>query len=474
MKDHIIICGLGNIGFHVFELLTRAGFQVAVITEKTHAEWAWQVTEAAGLMLYGDGRDDNLLLEAGIQTAKAILTLTNLDRINLAIAVDAQKLNPHIKIISRIFDSELGSLVSGAFDIEQVFSTSELAAPLFSLSVSHKDILGHFSFKNQHFIVTEQDKSSKKKLSGDVLGENNQKYLIARPLKKKKKKSFSFFNFMSPAYHFHTPVFVFFRRFLTVLFLIILMSTLFLSWAMQLSFTDTLYFVIATVSSVGYGDINFSKSSDALKYFGCLLMLTGTAIIAILFSTVTEILLIKRIPNIVGGFPVPRKDHIIVVGGDHIGERIVSSLIESGQPIVIIEGDPKDRYQEDILRQIALVNGNPKSENTLLRANIKSAKAILVITKDDIENLSISIAAKKLNPSIKEISQINNIKIGGTLKHVLSMTNAFSVPFIAGPYFMASLFRDNIIFAIEWHDKIIFLYEDKEKWTAESIPLPMA
>jgi Trk K+ transport system NAD-binding subunit len=468
MKSHVIICGLGELGFHVFELLERAGIQVAVISNRTHAEWAWQIEKSGGLVFQGDARDDNLLLDAGIQEAKAIIALTNQDRVNLAIAVDAKKLNPNIIVISRIFDSDLGNLVADAFDIQQFFSTSEIAAPVFSNGLIGKHVLGQFCFQNKTFLVYED---GLKKDDDFLLANQGEDSLIAKPVKKIKKKKFSPFKKIYQRFNFRAPIFTFFQRFLMLLLIIILASSFFLAWAMPLSFTDALYFVIATVSSVGYGDINFLKSSDALKYFGCLLMLTGTAIIAILFSSVTEMILLKKIPNIVGGRPIPKKNHVVLIGSNHIGLRIVSSLIDEGIPLVIIENDPNDRYPEDIARQVALVNGNPKSNNTLLRANIKSASAILSVTKDDIENLSISIAAKKINPNITEITQINNTKIGGNLKNVLSLTSVISVPLIAGPYFLAAIFSPKVIFAIEWHNRIIYLSEIDGKMKSHSIPL---
>jgi Trk K+ transport system NAD-binding subunit len=471
MKDHVIICGLGNIGFHVFELLNRAGVSVAVISDKTHAEWVWKIEQSGGLFLQGDARDDNLLLDAGVNEAKAILALTSQDRINLSIAVDAQKLNPKIKIISRIYDTDLGNLVAATFDIEQVFSTTELAAPLFYNSVSGETILGQFAFNGECFSVVEEQAKTLENASYKVLANIDQTYLLAKPFNRSKKKKSTFLKFLRHYYSMRTPVFMFFRRFLLILLGIILASTFFLAWAMPLSFVNALYFVIATVSSVGYGDINFYHSTTSLKYFGCLLMLTGTAIIAILFSAVTEMVISRKLPNLVGGRPMPRKNHIIVVGGDHIGTRIVNALIEEGMPVVVIENDLHGRFQEDIASQIAIVSGNPKSANTLLRANILSAKALLAVTKDDIENLSISIAAKKLNPNVTEITQINNTKIGGSLQEALSLTKVVSTPYVASPYFVAAVFHPNVIFAIEWKNKIIYLSNDKGEIKIDSILL---
>jgi Trk K+ transport system NAD-binding subunit len=462
VKDHIIICGLGEIGFQVFTLLQRAGIKVAVIANKTHAEWIWQIKRSGNLFFSGDARDDNVLIESGIQNAKAILTLTNDDHVNLSIAVDAKKLNPAIKIISRIYDTELGNLVSRAFDIDQVFSTSELAAPIFSENISHQKILGKFKLGEKSYVVTETSNKPKKQMM--TLYETHDINLVAKPVKTRKSKS-SLFKFNR--YIFRNPVYGFFSRFLVILFFIILFSTLLLSYAMPLSLTNAVYFVIATITSVGYGDINFLHTTDALKYFGCLLMLTGTTILAVLFSTITEMIILKRLPNIAGGFPVPKKDHVIVIGANRVGTRIMNHLIADSIPTVVIEDVV--RFPVDISRQTSVVNGNPSSINTLSSANIKNAKAVVAVTEDDIKNLSIGLAAKKLNSSIIELMQINNIQIRGNLKQELAATNIFSVPFIASPYFVAAIMQTQIIFAIEWRNILLYISNDNGSIQINSI-----
>lgn len=452
MKDHIIICGLGEVGFQVFTLLQRASFPVTVIANKTHAEWIWQIERSGNCFIAGDARDDNLLLEAGIQTANTILTLTNDDHVNLSIAVDAKKLNPSVKIISRIYDTELGDLVSKVFDIEQVFSTSELAAPLFSKNITNKKIFGKFILGNKEYLVTETDTKPQKQAI--ILHKKNNIALVAKAKRITNNKS----HILKFNYLFRNPIYVFFRRFILIFLFIILFSTILLSYIMPLSLTNAIYFVIATITSVGYGDINFLHSTNAIKYFGCILMLTGTTILAVLFSAITEMIILKRLPNIAGGLAVPKKNHVIIIGANRVGIRVVTNLIEDSIPTVVIED--KERFPVDISQQTSVVNGNPSSINTLISANVKRAKAIVAVTEDDIKNLSIGLAAKKLNSTVIELMKINTTQIRGNLKKVLADTNIFSVPFIASPYFVAAIMQEQILFALEWHNTIIYLSND--------------
>ena len=51
MKGHVIICGLGHIGFRSFELFQQLGIKVAVITDNTSEDWRKKVESVGGLFI---------------------------------------------------------------------------------------------------------------------------------------------------------------------------------------------------------------------------------------------------------------------------------------------------------------------------------------------------------------------------------------------------------------------------------------
>lgn len=473
MEDHVIICGLGSIGFRTFELLRGANQQIVVISDSTTDEWRWQIeNDVDAIFLLGDARDDNILIKAGIRSAKAILTLTNHDIVNVSIAMDARNLNSSIKIIMRMFDNELGIEISKALGIHQVFSTSELTAPIFATSIHDNQSITQFKMNGKDYFVSENTENTNRITSGSFIlheyfsnkiEQNKPIQLYAHLAESYKKKRNKLFFHFSKLNYLLSPVFANFRRLLFVLLCVILASALTLHWAMSLNYIDALYFVTTTVTTVGYGDFNFSQSGTLLKLFGCILMISGASALAILFSSITEILLSRKLPNILGGRPLPKKDHVIVVGAGPIGQKLISLLLEDQIPIVILEGDEKDHYAQDINRKVALVDGFLKSNDTLKRANIHTAKAIVVITDDDVENLSVSMAARKINPNLINILHIFNPKLGEKLKSSLSLDTVLCVPKIVAPYFAASVLGDKILLAIEWKNRLIYLSQKNDE-----------
>ncbi|MDR3476447.1 MAG: NAD-binding protein [Gammaproteobacteria bacterium] len=475
MKDHVIICGLGNIGFRTFELLIQAHQHIAVISDTTHDEWRWQVEKAGAEFYAGDARNDTLLVQAGIQHAKAILAVTNHDMVNVSIAMEARNLNPNIRIIARMYDTDLGDHIAEAFGVHQVFSTSELAAPIFTDNIYRHAVLAQFNLNGKTYVVSEKFNTlDQTKLANVLTSTHNElnlpiHHLVVDLAETPKKRKNRFITFLNKFHYLRSPVFANFRRFLFVLICFIFTAAMILMWEMSLSFTDALYFVTTTVTTVGYGDFNFSHASPRMKVFGCLLMLSGAAALAILFSSITEIILSKKLPSLLGGRPVPKKNHIIIVGSGHVGHRIVSSLIENQIPVVIVENEAKGRYAEDINRRVALVDGYLRSSDTLIRANIERAQAIIVITNDDVENLSVSLVAKKINPKIACITQIFSSKLGDRLQSTLSLDKILSVSNIAAPYFAAAIFGEKILLALKWQDQLLFLSQktDDDKTPTE-------
>ena len=387
MKDHVIICGLGHIGFRSFELFNQLGIQVAVITDKTNDDWRKKVETSGGLFLLGDARSDELLNKAGLADARAVLAVTDQDLVNVSVVMDARRMNPKVKIVCLLFDTNLGKHISDAFNVSQVFSTSELATPAFIGAFEEDNAIAHLNIFGQ--LATLSESSKKDDRTVITLGASEHLSLHLSKAEVKQPNVFdSLLNWM------FLPSLMKFRRVLGLITGVILFAAFVIKNQMSLSWIDAFYFVTTTVTTVGYGDFNFSTASPEMKVFGILLMLVGATSLAILFSTVAESLLSERLSGLFGGRNVPKKDHVIIVGAGHIGLRIAEQLSQSGTPTVVIESDKAGRFPADIKRRVAVVEGDARNVETLKQAHAGSAKAILAVSDDDVWNLSVGLSAQ--------------------------------------------------------------------------------
>jgi len=101
MKNHIILCGAGDTGKTIIEEFVRAQKEFVVIEEKEEIVQELQEHFPDLHILSGDATKDEVLLEANIKEAYAIITTLSLDADNLFVVVSARTLNPNILIISR-------------------------------------------------------------------------------------------------------------------------------------------------------------------------------------------------------------------------------------------------------------------------------------------------------------------------------------------------------------------------------------
>jgi Trk K+ transport system NAD-binding subunit len=131
-SKHKIVCGLGHVGSRVVDSLLNAGSEVVGVDHNPDNPLVNRVRAQDVPVLIGDIRNADLLVKAGIKKAKAVIIATNNDMANLEAALQCRELNPEVRIVVRMFDAELARRVKGVFDIDEAFSTSSLAAPIFA------------------------------------------------------------------------------------------------------------------------------------------------------------------------------------------------------------------------------------------------------------------------------------------------------------------------------------------------------
>jgi voltage-gated potassium channel len=100
LTDHIIICGYGRNGRQAAQVFKKYSKRFVVI------EASETVTRSVDhkykeLFISGDATTDEILLRAGVQKAKALITTLPDDADNLFICLTARNLNPKLTIISR-------------------------------------------------------------------------------------------------------------------------------------------------------------------------------------------------------------------------------------------------------------------------------------------------------------------------------------------------------------------------------------
>lgn len=128
-RDHVIICGIGKVGYRVALELLKFGHEVVAIEADPDGRFVEKVKALGIPVIIADARRSENLVKAGIERASAVIPCTENELANLDIALDARELNPGVKVVMRMFDPELAQRIEKGFGIHTAFSVSALAAP---------------------------------------------------------------------------------------------------------------------------------------------------------------------------------------------------------------------------------------------------------------------------------------------------------------------------------------------------------
>jgi voltage-gated potassium channel len=105
MKDHYIICGFGRTGHQVAEEFDAARVPYVVVDRKQKTE---EELGSKGIpYIIGDIINDNNLVEAGIKTAKGLVSAADSDVANVFVTLSARALNPELYIVARASEIEV-------------------------------------------------------------------------------------------------------------------------------------------------------------------------------------------------------------------------------------------------------------------------------------------------------------------------------------------------------------------------------
>lgn len=118
LHDHVIICGYGRNGRQAAHIFKKHGKRFVVI-DKDEKLTETITHKFSDLVLSGDATQDEILLEAGIMKASALITTLPDDADNLFIVLTARYLNPTLNIISRASDdgSDTKLKIAGADNV---------------------------------------------------------------------------------------------------------------------------------------------------------------------------------------------------------------------------------------------------------------------------------------------------------------------------------------------------------------------
>lgn len=174
---------------------------------------------------------------------------------------------------------------------------------------------------------------------------------------------------------------------------------------------DALFMTIITVTTVGFGEVHPLSAEG--KIFTSVLIVISFGIFAFAASTLAKYIVSGVFFDYYKYSKVKKEidkleDHVIVVGYGRNGSQAVEELIQKKIPVVII--DHRDTKITDVLahNQLLYIHNDPSSDEVLISAGVKRAKALISVLPTDEDNLFVVLTTRELNPEITIISRAIN------------------------------------------------------------------
>lgn len=114
----------------------------------------------------------------------------------------------------------------------------------------------------------------------------------------------------------------------------------------------------------------------------------------------------------------PPHGHWVVAGYGRFGREIVATLEANGNRVTVIESNPEGRGRAHVVR------GRGTEAVTLEEAHVREAVGIVAGTDDDVDNLSIVMTARELNPDLFVVLRRNrrrNVVLTDAIRAHLTM-----------------------------------------------------
>ena len=200
---------------------------------------------------------------------------------------------------------------------------------------------------------------------------------------------------------------------------------------------DAVYFVVATMTTTGYGDLTPDRSNPVDIVAAMLLMLAGIIITGLFIAFGASLLTRVHWVRMQGLRPVHRRAHIVVCGAGSIGSEVIGLLLSLGKQLVVVEISPDTAIIERAREQrFDLLTGDASRDATLDLCNLNAAHGLIALTNVDTLNLEIALGARARNPTMPIVLRIAEASFAESIARHFEFETIYSAAALAAPAFV--------------------------------------
>ncbi|MCE3553319.1 potassium channel protein [Pseudonocardia sp. RS11V-5] len=497
-SGHVVVCGIGAVGFRTVEQLHAAGIDVVVVdggdepepvTE--HLLGLWEVPRVAG-------RPRDALVEAGVARAAAVVVVPDDDLVATETALLARRLAPGARLVVRVANRAVGRALADVTGGESVLDVAALSAPsvveaclgqrphpvemggrvfvVATLEASRAGTLRALfadlaplsvaGAGEEQVICPGRDHHVPPGARVTLVGTTEQFAAAGTPVEPVPARTGA----RSPgaagavrrgAEGGRATVLTVLRTLLAeaerplkvtagVLLLLFAASVFVLRSGYvkpdgsHMTWVDAVYFCVETIGTVGYGDFSFAEQATWLRVYAIGMMVLGVVLAAVLFALLTQLLVSSRIERSVGRRRIgAMRGHVIVVGLGAVGIGVLEGLLAAGARPLVLERDPANRHLARARELgVPVVTGDATDAAVLNVVNLREAMAVAVLTSDDLVNVEAGLAVRgQLRdrwPAVPVVLRVFDEDLSEAVEEGFAFRYVRSTAALAAPWFVGA------------------------------------
>lgn len=500
-SGHVVVCGIGAVGFRTVEQLHASGIDVVVVdggdepgpvTE--HLLGVWEVPRVAG-------RPRDALVEAGVEQAAAVVVVPDDDLVATEIALLARRLAPGARLVVRVANRAVGRALAEVTGRGSVLDVAALSAPSVVEAClgqrPHPVEMGGRTFvvatleaprpgtlralfddlaplavagpDSEQVICPGRDHRVPAGARVTLIGTAEQFAAAGTPVQP-----------VAPVPHRagarsagaeravrrgeeagRATVLTVLRTLLAeaerplkvtagVLLLLFVASVFVLRSGYvkpdgsHMTWVDAVYFSVETIGTVGYGDFSFAEQATWLRVYAIGMMFLGVVLAAVLFALLTQLLVSSSIERSVGRRRIgAMRGHVIVVGLGAVGIGVLEGLLAAGARPVVLERDPANRHLGRARELgVPVVTGDATDTAVLSSVNLREATAVAVLTSDDLVNVEAGLAIRdQLDdrwPAVPVVLRMFDRDLSEAVEEGFAFRYVRSTAALAAPWFVGA------------------------------------
>jgi Trk K+ transport system NAD-binding subunit len=510
-RRRLIVCGDDPLAVRLIEeLVNRYQADVVAIIPSRKRNYGPQIWKILGprRVIQAERLDLDALRTARVDQADALAVVNQDDVGNIHVALQAQELNPDLRLVIRMFNLGLGYGIVKLFRDCRVLSDASMAAPAFvsaalgdaapvhvrlarrTLFVARREdvrpgdvVCGLAATvatgQPERLLPSKQDQSDlvlafatglPAKLLTEhhddpdddpflsesqlIAAQGRQMRIAERPgrfrmwWRRTRKRPFG---------NIRKLVGRKLRIAAVVLVLLLIIGTGVLGWVEDIGWFNAAYLTILAALGGANADIEVPLAEKLIQM---LLTLVSIALIPVITAAVVEAAVSARLALAHGKLTEQVEDHVVVVGLGNVGTRVIRRLHDLGVSVVAIDKSENAKgAQTARTLGIPLIIGDASQAETLRAAWVQHCRALVVVSTDDVINLEAAIQGRALKKKLRVVLRLFDGDFADRVQKAFNINISRSVSYLAAPAFAAAMLEREVIGTIPVNRRVLLLAE---------------